>query len=299
MLALVPWLLERPGASTAEAAEALGVDEQSVRRYLYHLDFCGLPGLGGGDLFEVHVAGDRVVLRMADELRRPLRPTPLEALRLVLLGEAVSAAVGGDAPALRSALDKIRSAMGIPPGVRVEVEEDGTQWLAVLRTAVAGGQRVRVRYRGRADERPQDRTVDPWGLHVADGIWYLQGRDDGAGDLRTFRLDRIAAVDLLDEQARPPPSGALPPPRYTAGPDDHEVELVLAPDARWLAEAVACDTREETGDGGLRIRFRTDALPWVRRLLLVAGSGARVVRPRSLRDAVAGAADRALERYSR
>lgn len=297
MLALVPWLLQRPGASTGEAAAALGVDEQTVRRYLYHLDFCGLPGLGGGALFEVQVVSDRVLVRMADELRRPLRPTPLEALRLVLLGEAVSAAVGDTAPALRSALDKVRAALGVPTGVRVLIEEDGTRWLGPLRQAVDGARRVRLRYRGRADEQPQDRTVDPWALHVADGSWYLQGRDEAAGDLRTFRLDRIAAVDVLDVDARPPPDAELPRPRYTAGPDDHRVELVLARDARWLAEAVACDSQDETDGGGLRIRFRTDALPWVRRLVLSAGAGVEVVRPARLRDDVAAAATRALARY--
>ena len=85
MLTLVPWLLERPGASLAETAAAFGVDERTVRRDLLdHLDFCGLPGLGGGDLFTVDLSGDRIVVSMADELQRPVRPTPAEALQLVL-----------------------------------------------------------------------------------------------------------------------------------------------------------------------------------------------------------------------
>jgi hypothetical protein len=114
MLTLVPWLLERPGASLTETAEQFGVDERTIRRDLGHLDFCGLPGLGGGDLFEVELVGDRIVVRMADELRRPLRPTPREALRLVLTVDAVAEALGDELPALRSAVAKVRDALGIP-----------------------------------------------------------------------------------------------------------------------------------------------------------------------------------------
>lgn len=298
MLTLVPWLLERPGASIDEIVAAFGVDASTVRADLNSLDFCGLPGLGGGDLFEVSIVADRVVVRMADELRRPLRLTAREALRLVLTVDAVAEAMGEEVPSLRSAVDKVRAAAGVPDGVRVELASDGTRWLAPLRTAVADARRVRLAYQGRSDDRPQHRDIDPWALHVAGGSWYLQGHDRSAGDRRTFRLDRIADLEVLDEPVTvPAPSGPLPVPRYVPAPEDTPVELVLGPTARWLADVVDAEGIEDLGEGRLRVRFHTDALHWVERLVLMGRGAVEVVTPAQLRADVATVAGAALSRY--
>lgn len=297
MLTLVPWLLERPGASLREAAESFGVDVRTIRRDLEQLDFCGLPGLRGGDLFEVDIVGERVLVRMADELRRPLRLTPREALRLVLTVDGVADAYGDELPALRSAVDKVRRAAGVPDTVQVRLEDDGARWLQVLRPAVAEGRRVRLDYAGRNDARPVTREVDAWALHVADGNWYLQGHDARSGGRRTFRLDRIADAEVVGPGETPRPTDELPPPVYAAGPDDTVVELVLGRDARWVADAVRTEDREELPDGGLRIVFSTDALRWVQRLVLMGGGGVAVVRPAGVAQGAREAARRALERY--
>ncbi len=65
-------------------------------------------------------------------------------------------------------------------------------YLPALREAVAARTSVRFQY------RDVDRTVDPWGLLLRDGFWYLIGFDHGRGEQRTFRIDRIeGAVETL------------------------------------------------------------------------------------------------------
>lgn len=297
MLTLVPWLLERPGATVDETAEAFGVPRRTILHDLDAVGYCGLPGLGGGDLFEVSIVEDRILVAMADELRRPLRLTPREALRLVLAGEAVAAALGDDFPALRSALDAVRDAAGVPSEVEVELDEDGTVWLAPLRQAIDGRRRVRLAYRGRADPSPSDRDVDPWALQVAAGSWYLRGRDGRTDEPRTFRLDRIAALEVLDAAAEPGPQEHPPPPRYEPGPDDLEVSLLLDRDTRWLAESVDADEVVELQEGRRRVRFRTDAPAWIASIVLGAGPGVVVESPGELADLVRETARRALARY--
>ncbi|MDQ4130336.1 MAG: WYL domain-containing protein [Actinomycetota bacterium] len=298
LLTLVPWLLERPGATVSETAKAFGVDRRTVLADLDTIGYCGLPGLGGGDLFEVTVLEDRILVRMADELRQPLRLNPREALRLILAGEAASAALGEELAALRSALSAIKSAAGIPPGVTVELDEDGSKWLPGLRGALESSRRVRLRYRGRGDAEAKERTVDPWTLHVTEGAWYLQGRDDRSGEARTFRLDRIAELEVLEEPAAPAPREAsLRSPHYEPGPDDVEVELVLSPEVRWVADKVRPDAVEDLPEGQRRVAFHTDALAWVLRLVLGAGPGVKVTRPPELAAEVAAAARAALRRY--
>lgn len=298
MLTLVPWLLERPGASLAETADAFRVSEDVIRADLDHLDFCGLPGLGGGDLFDVTLVEDRIVVTMADELRRPMRPTPGEALRLVLTASVAASVMGDEVPALRSAVAKVRDALGVPEGAAEVVGPSvPSRAAALVREAVAARRRVRLTYQGRADAEPRDRDVDPWAVHLVDGSWYLQGHDHGVGDVRSFRLDRIADVVLLDDAVTAAPPADLPAPRYVPGPDDVEVILETDRSGRWLADAVEPDEVSDLPDGGVRLVFRTDALPWVTRLLLMAGGAARAVAPAGLGRSAADAAREALGRY--
>lgn len=279
MLTLVPWLLERPGASLAEIAATFGVSETTVRRDLRHLDFCGLPGLGGGDLLEVELTHDRVVLRMADELRRPLRPTPTEALRLVLTVDAVAEAMGDELPALRRAVEKIRAALDIPERAADVVEPDRVGALALLRRAIADDQQVELAYQGRGDDVPQRRVVDPWALHVADGTWYLQGHDRTAAARRVFRLDRIATARVTGRPRSVAAPAELDPPRYVPGPDDLEVVLEARPRGRWVLDAVRADEVVEHDDGAITIRLRTDAPRWVAQLVVMAAGEVTVRTP--------------------
>ncbi len=278
MLALVPWLLERPGASLSEAAEAFGVEASTIRRDLSHLDFCGLPGLGGGDLFEVDIVGDRVVVGMADELRRPLRPTPAEALRLVLSVDAVAHLLGDEVPELASGLDRIRRALGVPDDV-ADVVADVPDGLDAVRRSVDAGMQLELTYQGRSDDEPRLRIVDPWAIQVTDGSWYLHGHDHGAGAARSFRLDRIASLVATDRPVVTRAPDELPPPQWEPSGDDVTIVLEVAPRARWILDAIAADEAVEDATGLLTITFRTDAPAWIARLVLMSAGDARVVEP--------------------
>lgn len=286
MLTLIPWLLERPGASLAETAAAFGVDVPTVRRDLEHLDFCGLPGLGGGALFDVSIVGDRVVVQMADELRRPLRPTSAEALRLVLLVDAAANVLGDEVPALAAALAKLRRALGIPEGVADVLEPERPASVDALRDAARGRRRVRFAYQRRGDVAPGTRLVEPWAVHLHDGAWYLHGWDVDREGPRAFRLDRASDVVLTDDAATAPVPDRFETPRYAPAEEDLAVELEVLPGGRWLLDAVAPDHVEEREDGTGVVRLRTDAPAWLARLVVMAGGGVRVVAPAALAQAV-------------
>jgi proteasome accessory factor C len=298
MLTLVPWLLERPGASVTEIAETFAVDPATIRADLGHLDFCGLPGLGGGDLFEVTTVSDRVVVHMAEELKRPLRPTAGEALRLVLTVDAVAEVLGDELPALRSAIGKVRAAVGLPEQAADVLGTEGPTSLAALRDAIISHRQLLLSYQGRADEVPTTRRVDPWALHVVDGTWYLQGHDHGAADRRIFRLDRVVDVEISSEVAVTTRPATLDPPRYVPGPEDATVVLDVAARGRWLEEALSVDEVEIRAAGGARLTLRTDALPWLARLVLMAGGDVTVVAPEALRERVRSLALQARQRYA-
>jgi proteasome accessory factor C len=294
MLTLVPWLLRRPGISLAETAAAFRADERSIRAELEHLDFCGLPGLGGGSLFDVTVIDDRIWVGMADELARPMRPTPVESLRLLLIAKVAEQVVGQDVPALSSAIAKLAQALGVPEGAVDVIEPDPDVAVIVARRAIADDRCVRFSYRGRMDPQPTEREVEPWRLDLREGAWYLHGWDRAAQAPRIFRLDRAAGMLVVDLPRAVAIPSELPEPRYEPGPDDLEVELRLAPAAVWLLDALeADDTLPDAGS--LIVRMRTGAPEWLARLVLMCGGSAEVVRPPAVRELVRSRAEQAIE----
>lgn len=295
MLTLVPWLLRRPGISIRETALAFRTDEVNIRAELEHLDFCGLPGLGGGALFDVTVIDDEVWVSMAPELNRPMRPTPIESLRLLLIANVAERVVGGEVPALSSAIAKLGTALGVSPGAIdvVEPGPDGT--IVAARRAIAHDRAVRFLYRGRQDAGPAIRSVEPWRLDLREGSWYLHGHDRDAGAARIFRLDRATDLEVLPDVRTVPVPLELPVPRYEPGADDLEIELRLGPAALWLLDAIEPDATIEASDS-LIVRLRTGAPEWLVRLIMMCGGNAEVVAPESIRELVVRRATDALRR---
>ncbi len=57
--------------------------------------------------------------------------------------------------------------------------------LPAIRTAVASRAPIEFSYRG------DDRKLDPWGLLLRGGFWYVIGHDHARNERRTFRVDRF------------------------------------------------------------------------------------------------------------
>jgi predicted DNA-binding transcriptional regulator YafY len=61
---------------------------------------------------------------------------------------------------------------------------------------VFSDRRLRLRYR-RGEEEVVVREVDPYGLVLKAGTWYLLA--GGAGGLRTYRISRVEDAEILDQ----------------------------------------------------------------------------------------------------
>lgn len=309
ILTMVPWLLDHPGASVDEVTDRFGLSREELASDLDILGYCGLPGYGGGDLVEASIVGDRVVVRMADYFRRPLRLSVREAVTLLLAARLLS---GVDAlpesPALRTAQSKLVDLLGaaidtpaspgqepVEPALAVDLTGPGDEHLAALHDAVVNRRVVRLTYRSASKAETTERDVEPWSVTGSSGSWYLQGYCRMVDGPRDFRLDRIRRLDVTDEVAPEPPA-PTPPPVYRPGADDERIVLDLQPEAWWVAEEAVVDATEERGDVR-RVTLRAAQRQWLTRLLLALGDTVRVVDPPDLTDAVAELAQRTLRRY--
>lgn len=296
VLALVPWLSERPGASLAEAAEVVGASPDVVRRELEMLCYCGGPGLGGGSMFDIDIVGDRITVHMAPGLQEPLRLSPAEATRLVLSLTAVADVLGDQLPALGSALDKIRATAGLDEAL-VSASVDADHRLRDLRTAIARGRVVRLAYRGRRDEEARQRTVDPWHLEFTRDGWYLHAHDHDRADHRVFRVDRIQAVEVVQDAPvtthRP---DDLPSPRWEPAEDAVEVRLRLVGTARFIGDQLSL-AEDHEADGAREVTFATDSLAWATELIAAGGRDVEVLAPDELAAMVRAHAAEGLAAY--
>lgn len=195
-------LQSRPRVTAAELADALEVSVATARRDLEALSAAGVPvypqpGRGGGWSL---LGGSRTDL---SGLTAP------EARALFLLAGPGAASSDHARAALRKlvrALPATFRAEAEAAAAAVVVDREG--WSAAgrvrppevdaLQRAVVERRRVRIDYTG-ATGRSSRRVLDPWGLVDKDGTWYLvAGTDRGP---RTFRVDRIGALEVTDEPA--------------------------------------------------------------------------------------------------
>jgi proteasome accessory factor C len=306
LLALVPYLLARPGVRMAEVAEAFGVTEDRLRKDLDLLWVCGLPGHGPGDLIDVEFEGETVTLFEPAGVTRPLRLTVDEALALIVALRTLADTPGLDErDAVDRALAKVELAAGAAAGVadRVEVRLEGEQRvLPVVRQALERGRRLHLGYHVPGRDEVTERDVDPMRLLLVEGRSYLEGWCRRAEGVRLFRLDRVEQVSVLDVPAEVPADAA---PRdvsqglFRPGPDDLLVTLALGPGAAWVADYHPCESVEATGDGGLVVGLRTGDTAWIRRLALGLGASGRVIAPAELAEQVRQDAAAALAAYAR
>ncbi|MGQ4513796.1 WYL domain-containing protein [Streptomyces sp. DW26H14] len=303
MLSLVTYLRERPGAHVSDVARAFGITEDELIADLDVLPMCG-TSFRGGDLLDIDTDGDRIWWHNPDDVAEPLRLAADEATALLVAARAVATLPGlreGDRQALLRATAKLEAAAGEAAGassrLSVTFESEGGVFADVDR-AISERRRLWLRYYSPARDELTEREVDPIRLFAV-GHTYLEGWCHLSEARRTFRLDRVAEIKLLDAPAAPP---AIEPRDLSEGlvqpsADDPEVVVEVGPGGRWVAEYYPHDSAEELPDGGLRITLRTPAPASLRRLALRLGGEGRIVSPPDLADSARRAAREALAAY--
>lgn len=303
LLALVPYLLARPGIAIAQAATDFDVSEAQLRKDLNLLWMCGLPGQGPGDLIDLAFEGDTVSVVFDAGMSRPLRLTAQEALTLTVALRTLAEIPGvSDRAAVERALAKVESAagghVGAADAVQVAIDAE-TRVRPTVQQALDGGHALHLRYFTATRDETTERIVDPMQLFVAEGRAYLEAWCRRAEGLRVFRLDRIETAEVLEEPAAVP---AHVHPRdlregvYAPAPEHLLVDLLLAPSYGWVAEHYVPETVTETAEGR-QVSIRVSDPAWVRALVLGSAGGVRVLFPSWLADEVRTTAAQALAAY--
>jgi len=133
-----------------------------------------------------------------------------------------------------------------------------------------------------------------------EGYGYLEAWCYSANALRTFRLDRIAAVDVTSVDVAPHDVQLkdLSTGWWEALKDAPLVTLELQPWAAWVAEYYPTEAVSLRPGGSLMVSLHVTDPAWLRSLLLRLQGGARVLSPAGAGNSAAEAAQEALDQYA-
>lgn len=320
-LVAIVLLLQVHGQRTAaQLAEALDASQRTIRRDLDALSGAGVPvyaqrGRGGGWAL---LGGHRIDLTGL---------TAGEASSLVLAALGAPGQQGVDA-----ALRKVLAALPAPlrdqvAAARKSIHVDGTGWgrhadpessggpdekvtvtLGRLRQALDYSVRVDLCY-VRPGAAPSWRRVNPHGLVVKRGTWYLLAA--APSGLRTYRVSRVEAIELTAEAFSLPDGFDLPAAwesmqRDLAArlpPADVAVELLVDPQVwpRLSGGLGGWWDLVELGvevDGRRRTQVRVASAARAAAELVGFGDSVEVLSPSEVRQELATLGRRLVTRYS-
>lgn len=310
-------LLQMRGRMNAEAlAEEFEVSVRTIYRDIDQLSAAGVPvyaerGRTGG-------------FALLDGYRTKLTGfTPAEADALLLAGVGGVAADLGIGAELAAAQLKLLASLPPDAGasaqrvaarfhldpVRWYANADDTGFLPSLAAAVWGEKRVRVKYESWKDV--VERELDPLGLVLKGGVWYLVA--NVKGEPRSYRVSNISELAVTE-------AGFARPARFNLErywkrwTKEFEARLysgratvelsreglrVLREVSPMAAQAVDAKHRAAKREGWVRAEIPVEGPDYSARQLLSLGEEVRVIGPPALRTAVAGAARKVAGMYKR
>ena len=317
LLALLLWLQERGGSATArELADELEVSVRTVYRDVGALQAAGVP------LWTE--TGPRGGVRLLDGWRTRLDGlSGDEASSLFLAGAGTAAAELGLGAILASAQTKLLATLppelrGRAGRVRARFLFDAPHWfhrdepldaLPVVADALWSEQRVEIAYR--RGDRLVTRRVDPLGLVLKAGVWYVVARVDGTGDVRTYRVGRIASAEPTGEPFERPAGfdlarwWAASEAAFNADILRDRVRIRLSPQAQarlphvtdtTAANAALAAAATSDGDGWKTVDLPVESEQVALSQLVALGEDVEVLEPRSLRVSLARVGDAIAQR---
>ncbi|MBV8465969.1 MAG: YafY family transcriptional regulator [Burkholderiales bacterium] len=302
VLALLELLQSHGLMSGSELARRLDVDPRTLRRYIVALDELGIPlvterGRDGG-------------YRLMQGFKLPPMMFDNEEAMALALGLVAGRQLGLALAAGASALSKLERVLPATLRDRVHAVGDtvaldiararsleNSETLATVSTASHQQQRLHIRYVDNVGSRTE-RDIDPYGLALWEGNWYVVSYCHLRQGMRTFRLDHIEAVRPIPASFGRPAD--FDPIAYLEEaiarlPRKHAVQVVLHTDLQ-TAKRYLFTTMGvlEPQDEGVLLKSQADSLEWMARELARLPFGFDIQEPVELKTILAAHARRLL-----
>lgn len=317
LLSMLLLLHVRGRMSAQQLADELEVSLRTVYRDAEALGAAGVPvyatrGRNGGfallDGYRTRLTG--LSTEEADALLLAGLPGPAAELGLGgVLASTELKLLAALPPDLRARASRVRERFHLDaPGWLQQTE--APPHLAVLADAVWAQRRVQVRYE-RSNRAVVERLLEPLGLVLKAGTWYLVASAGEGGSPRTYRVSRVHAAAVLDETFERPAGFDLAA-HWSAYQRDYERRVYRATATvrvsragrellfllgRIPAHAARAALEPPDDDGWMRTTVPIESVRHGLHALLQLGSDIEVLDPPELRAAFAETTRALAERY--
>jgi proteasome accessory factor C len=287
----------RPPVS--EVTDRLQITEQELREDISVLNVVNFGG--GAYVIYAEVQGDEIEIDTepySDTFDRPARLLPIEANALMAAIEFLGTHLSDH---LQTAHDKIKAALGEIGRDGLLVGGTGADDSDIARDvsrAIESRNLIELEYWQPNEDTISERKVEPYALMNGREGWYIASFDPSRDDTRSFRLDRVKRVTVLDEVYEP--RASVDEIAVVEGwPRTGEVEgsrvahVWISPEqARWSAEEHT--VLAELPDGAVIIEWAYKGEDYLVKEVLKEAGDAAVLEPADAREAVLHAAERLL-----
>jgi len=296
---LITLLAAHPrGLTTREIMRRTGVTRATFYRDREQLLEAGVP-------IGTETVGGEARYTLWGTTLPPLGPTPLQIAALRLARRAL----GMDGTAAAAELDTLLADYARTAGAKDTITFAKRpalppDLLKKLDRAITTQRRTRLRYRSARATTAASRDVDPLGLHCAGGHHYFVAYDDNRAKFVTFKLERITAVELLADKARPHPDydahALFARSAKVWNGDETAIAVRLSASVAHLAAeypVIADQTVMQEPSGALVVRARVAGIVEATRWVLSWGKNAEALEPLALRESVAAEVQGAAAQY--
>src|SRR5262245_12795845 len=290
----------RHGVTIDALADDLGVTTRTIRRDLAALQEAGFP------IYDERDDEGRARWRLDGQVLKGLETGfTLAELCALYLSRNMLEAVGGAPfqrdlglafarlekmlpPRMRQFLDRLPHVLAAKPGPRTRNAASSAAIVDRLLEATLHYRVANMKYHSVSSGRVKDYVIHPYRLAFAHGGLYLLAYVPSYKDIRTFAIDRVAAVSL-DKQTFTP-NRELPDDVFgnslgvnTGPPSRVEIEFAASV-APYIRARVwhPSQTVRESADGDLVVSLDVCHDAALRSWILSWGSSARVLSPASL-----------------
>jgi predicted DNA-binding transcriptional regulator YafY len=298
-------------------AQTFKVCTRTIRRDLDALQEAGFP-------LYVERVDNKVYWRLAGKPFKALADTAftlselcafhVDRTRLAMAGgspveadlqAAIAKLTAALSPQMKAYLDKLSTVLT----VKVEAAAGGSAATAAtlqeeLVLATLDHRKIEITYHSFASRRVKQYCVEPYRLTFGNGGLYLFAYVPSYGQMRTFAVQRIKKLRMLEERFNPVETASGDPYRHSLGvfnADPEVVEIEFAPGvAPYIEERQWHPSQKITRrpDGSIVLRMNISVDVSLRSWILGFGHAARVLKPPILADTILEELEEAREQYA-
>jgi len=205
LLDLVPFISTHQGIELSALAREFDISESELLGDLNTLWMCGLPGYTPLELIDLEFESGYVSIRNAEILQRVRLLTKQELVILILGLDILRDSISDHRSDIRASIKDLSNRIkGIIGNVATAEPIVNSNFRSDITNAISSRRDLDIGYYSMIRDHVSSRKITPLDISVDFGFEVLNAYCNKAQSFRTFRLENLRSVEIVDEASRVP-----------------------------------------------------------------------------------------------